>query len=245
MLRVGITSFINSIPFVAPYELGVKKAPFEYVLAPPKKLHHLITEGELDVSFVSAIFALQNKDFLHIVDGIGIGGDGKVDSVNFFVPKSNASLEVVYLDTQSLTSNILLQWLIQNTFNVQPTYQFPGDVKGKPHLLIGDACLERGNPEEYHIYDLATWWKEKTDLPFLFAPFVSTVSDTDEIKNELLWALKWSLSHIDELAALCPKYPLEMLRNYWDTLVLETDARFLKALHTFEHIVNEEIAHVV
>jgi chorismate dehydratase len=64
------------------------------------------------------------------------------------------------------------------------------------------------NAKHKFIYDLSAIWKEMTDLPFVFAAWVSNTKLPQDFINAFNKALEKGLSNIDKALALeCDSYP--------------------------------------
>jgi len=77
-------------------------------------------------------------------------------------------------------------------------------------VIIGDKALtvEKNFP---YVYDLAEEWIKHTELPFVFACWVSNRNLGDNFRNEFNLALEYGINHIDEMIKT---YDLSFLPNH-------------------------------
>ncbi len=137
--------YINLLPFHIYTKKNIRssqvKAIINYKKSYPSKINILFKKRKIDAAFISSIASKKCKCL-----DIGIVAQAEVLSV--------LSLNGVYeKDYQSDTSNALAKTL---------------EVDGK--ILIGDKALYHyHNSENRDFIDLAKVWKEKYNLPFVFA----------------------------------------------------------------------------
>ena len=68
-------------------------------------------------------------------------------------------------------------------------------------MVIGDRAFTL-NAKHKFIYDLSAIWKEMTDLPFVFAAWVSNTKLSQDFINAFNKALEKGLGNIDKALAL-------------------------------------------
>ena len=137
--------FINLLPFHVFSKKYIRsnqyKAIIQYKRSYPADINKKFKKRKVDAAFISSIASRKAK---YTLDA-GIIADGVVDSV-LVVPGSYKK------DYQSDTSNALAQVL-----------KIDGEV------VIGDKALYRFHNTDEKFIDLATEWKNKHHLPFVFA----------------------------------------------------------------------------
>lgn len=110
----------------------------------------------------------------------GIVSDGFVGSVGIFSERPLDELTTVYLDHDSRSSVLLARILLHYHWGLTPKLvaATPGyrdrirrDVGG---VIIGDPAIEARERFPFY-YDLGQAWKEMTNLPFVFAGWLSAV----------------------------------------------------------------------
>lgn len=137
--------FINLLPFYIFIKQNIQstqiKQIIEYKKSYPSKINKKFKKREIDAAFISSIASKNQKTL-----DIGIVAQDEVLSV--------LALKGEYeKDYQSDTSNALAIAL---------------DIEGK--IIIGDKALQHyHHSENKDFIDLAKLWKEKYNLPFVFA----------------------------------------------------------------------------
>ena len=136
--------FINLLPFHIYTKRFIKstrlKQIINYKKSYPSNINKQFYKNKIDAAFISSIKSYRCKCL-----DIGIVAKNEVDSV--LLVKGD------YLkDSQSDTSNVLAKVL-----------KLDGEI------IIGDKALYRFYNEDKDFIDLAQYWKEKYDLPFVFA----------------------------------------------------------------------------
>ena len=110
----------------------------------------------------------------------GIVSDGFVGSVGIFSERPLDELSTVYLDHDSRSSVLLARILLHYHWGLTPKLVAapPGyrerigrDVGG---VIIGDPAIEARERFPFY-YDLGQAWKEMTNLPFVYAAWLSAV----------------------------------------------------------------------
>lgn len=224
-LRVGRIPYINCYPVYGAIDRGVVSIDAELVDGIPTKLNRLMSEGQLDISVVSAVEYARDAERYLVLPDLAISCDGPVRSVMLFsrVPIDSLHGKRVLVSKSSMTSVALLELLFANVWHVRPEF-VPGDAElsdvarfgDEPHdarLVIGDAALKlfettgNGGPfsELYPVRaDLGQEWKLWTGLPFVFAVWVaqrtSPRAEVLRVHQALLASRDWGLAHLDELA---------------------------------------------
>ncbi|BAT71959.1 conserved hypothetical protein [Thermosulfidibacter takaii ABI70S6] len=179
MLRLGIISYLNTLPVYYGIERGLVKLPdnVEVVKGVPTQLNRMLANGEIDMAVVSAFeYAQHYRDYL-VLPQLCIGADGEVRSVLFFstVPMEELDGREVYLTRASLTSKNLLMYIFKKR-GIVPVYKEFVMEDGIPNngymgiLLIGDDSLRMLSHNKFaYVYDLAELWKTEFGTPFVFA----------------------------------------------------------------------------
>ena len=137
--------FINLLPFHIYMKKNIKssqlKSIIEYKKSYPSLINKRFKNREVDAAFVSSVISQKEKKL-----DLGIVAKKEVLSV-LLIPGNEEK------DYQSQTSNTLAKVL---------------ELKGK--VLIGDKALDYYYKNEKSSFiDLAQYWKDKYNLPFVFA----------------------------------------------------------------------------
>lgn len=226
MLRIGRIPYINCYPVYGGIDRGVVPLNGSLVTGFPTMLNRLMSQGDLDVSVVSAVeYARDAKRYL-LLPELGITSDGPVRSVMLFSRQHPSTLagRKVIVSKSSMTSVALLELLFEHVWRCRPEF-IQGDAEladverfeAEPHdarLVIGDAALKlfdqanRGGAwaERYpYREDLGAAWKAWTGLPFVFAVWVAQrttpVHAALSAHASLITSRDWGLDHIGQLAA--------------------------------------------
>lgn len=166
-MRLGLSSFLNSKPFLSLSD------HYESLIAAPKDLALAFKEEKLDASLLSteAFFRSPEKLF---IQPFGIGSLNKTQSVLLFLKKPDDACLKIAVTRSSETSIVLLEVILthfwERPFTLIPSAN-PSKEEASGYLLIGDEALFHKSP--FPVFDLATLWHEYTGLPFVFALFAS------------------------------------------------------------------------
>lgn len=205
-LRIGTVPFANVMPL--DFYLPEILPDAEFVYGVPSKLAVLLASGKVDVALLSSIELLKNPEYGYI-PGIGICSNGPVASVCLFAKEHPSLLHSVALDNNSLTSNVLLQILFKEYWEHIPKFHYytPPVEKG---LEIADAALSIGDntfymkDNTYQAIDLGEIWQEHTQLPFVYASWVTRKGiHPDDIAEPFHEAKKMGMEHLKPLALVC------------------------------------------
>lgn len=219
-LRVGRIPYVNCYPVYGAIDRGIVRLDAELVTGVPTELNRLVSEGQLDVSVVSAVeYARDSRRYLLLPD-LAISCDGPVRSVVLFSSRPAEELggERVLVSASSMTSVALLELLLEHVWQARPEFvrgdtEHGGSQNGDcvARLVIGDAALvlsdsrsKNGDSRYPYAYDLGQEWKSWTGLPFVFAVWVAQratpVSRSLGVHASLIESRDWGLAHLDELA---------------------------------------------
>ncbi len=171
--------------------------------ATPSECADRLLSGATDVGIVPVAILPKLKNYT-IVAPFCIGAVGKVASVSLFSDVPLSKIKKIALDYQSRTSVALVQILAEKYWKIKPEFinsqpgfekKIGGELSG---VVIGDRALMMQKRFLYN-YDLSEEWFQFTELPFVFALWVSTKTLPDTFTRALKKALKNGLSCIDEM----------------------------------------------
>ncbi len=182
ILKIGTVKFLNAKPldwgFFYPLTKTLKK--YQYVITEeiPSRLIDALLQGQIDIGMISSIEVLKNRSILNFYNKLGVCAKKTVQSIFYISKKSYLEpVKRIYLDISSRSSNGLLKILYFKTFHEFPEFIYENretilknineDSSG---ILIGDPAIELYlSKPTYQLKDLAEWWYELTQLPFVFA----------------------------------------------------------------------------
>lgn len=211
MYKLSIVNYYNTTPFL----YGLKHKPitgnhvFEYDI--PSVCAQKLQSKHVDIGLVPvAILPLLNE--YHIISDFCIGANGAVDSVKLLSQKPLEELTHVLLDYQSRTSVTLVQVLNKHFWkkNIEfiPAKEgFEKQIKGTTGaVMIGDRTFGLTSTDYPYQYDLALEWKKYTNLPFVFACWVSNIKIDQNFIDEFNASLAYGVNHIAEAVAEMPNH---------------------------------------
>jgi cyclic dehypoxanthinyl futalosine synthase len=200
-------SFLNTRPITYGIERGlVGKDRFELSFDLPSRCAAAVASGEADLALMPiASYATAESD-LCIVPGVAIASRGPVRTVLLMGDVPWESMETIFLDEASRTSQMLVR-LLTHERGLGPRFEsvahdrIVDQIGGrKGALVIGDPCFQAS--EKFpHVYDLGAEWTQRVGLPFLNAawigrPDVITPSDVALLQE----SLALGLANRDEIA---------------------------------------------
>ncbi len=177
MIKVGAVSYLNTKPLIYGFEQGIMRGEVELVIDYPANIASLLINGKIDIGLipVTAIAAVETPE---IISDFCIGSDGEVASVCLFSDVPMQNIETILMDYQSRTSVELLKILLKDHWRISPRLMDANTdyerqiCETTAGLVIGDRALHQRMKSTY-IYDLGLAWKAMTDLPFVYAAWVS------------------------------------------------------------------------
>lgn len=177
-IKVGAVSYLNTKPLLFGIERSEElMARVELVKDYPSRIAAQLLNGDIDLGLVP-VAVLPRLPEYYIVSDYCIGAENDVASVCLFSEVELDKVEKILLDYQSRTSVNLCKVLLKHFWKKEVvledvqhdfTEQIQGTTAG---VLIGDRALKQRNNSKY-IYDLAAEWKAYTNLPFVFAAWIS------------------------------------------------------------------------
>ena len=239
-IRIGTVPFANALPL--DYYLPSVLPTAEIVRLPPSQLGKMMRQGDLDIALLSTIERLRHPEYDAIND-LGICCDGRVRSVCLFSKEPIRNIHRLALDSNSLTSVILLKILLQDYWQIAPdlvSYSPPL----KNGIQIADAALAIGDnafvvcDQMITPHDLGEAWKNHTGLPFVFAEWMARPGfDPAPWREAFMNACAIGLEHRRELAELSAAkshFPPEFFFEYFtESIKYERTPLYEKGLDAF------------
>lgn len=208
LIKLAIVNYQNTLPFLWGIEHNLKFSPvnIELLKLHPAACFEALQNGIADIGIVPVgpiKDMIINKKWQIITDYC-IGANKKVNSVLLLSHLPIKNLKKIYLDYQSRTSSRLLQIIVKNFYQYHhiefmdssPGYEkkISGETAG---LVIGDRALQLKNEFPY-VYDLAGEWYRFTQLPFVFAAWISIKPLDSEFTDWLNNSFQKGLSLINQ-----------------------------------------------
>ena len=221
-MRLGIVPYSNCTPLVHGIACEIFKAP-------PSKLAQM-AEPE-DIIMAPIVTAFLDPAW-HLLEGVGIGSFGEVDTVKLFYKNENITpqnIKTIYLDSDSLTSLNLIKILLQYRFErnlaeIEWTQNKQTETEGK--LLIGDKTWSEPSS---HGLDLGVCWTEWTKLPFVYACWMTkSAAVGKEWKPKLVQQARHNLKDLETISQDAA------LLKYWRKLVYQLGAPQKQGIALFQ-----------
>lgn len=236
-VRIGAVRYLNTVPLIEGLE---KLAGVELVLAVPSRLGPMLASGELDVALVSLADSTRSEvPFAQLPVGM-IGCDGPTLTVRLFSTVPFDRIATVHADTDSVTSVVLCQVLLERLYGVRPRIlAFDAPEHAQPAkttpdwpqslLLIGDKVVNDAPPAARypHQLDLGEAWTKHTGLPFVYALWMCRAAEAgsatvrtaaavlDRQRRHNLTRLDWIVS----TRAPEHRWPTDLARRYLGELL--------------------------
>jgi len=199
LVRISSVNYLNSSPFI----YGIERSGFlddhTLELDIPSVCGEKLLSDKVDIGLVPIAILPKLKEY-HIVTDYCIGAVGEVKSVKLFSDVILKDIEEIHLDNQSITSIELVKILAQYYWNISPMWKsadkgFESLITEKSAgVVIGDRALELENRFNYS-YDLASEWKKFTDLPFVFACWISNKKLPESFINNFSKAIEYGIQN--------------------------------------------------
>ncbi len=177
-IKVGAVSYLNTKPLLYGIERSKElMQQIELIKDYPSGIAKQLLDDEIDVGLVPVAVIPYLKEY-YIVSDYCIGAEGDVASVCLFSDVELDKVEKILLDHQSKTSVALCKVLLKNYWKKNILLEdaklnSADQVKETTAaVLIGDRALRQRKKSKY-IYDLAGEWRAMTNLPFVFAAWIS------------------------------------------------------------------------
>jgi chorismate dehydratase len=202
-IRVGAVSYLNTKPLIYGFEQGMMQQDIELSLHYPSQLTSLMQKQQLDIALLP-VASIQNVNNANVFSNFCIASDHKVASVCLFSYVPIEEIQEVFLDYQSRTSVTLFKMLMRDYWNIRPSLleadaSFISSIKNKSAgIVIGDRALDMLNEFPY-VYDLAEAWRSHTQLPFVFATWVTQTELSQSFIHDFNEANQLGFMHIDTI----------------------------------------------
>jgi chorismate dehydratase len=219
MIRLGVVPYLNALPLYHTLQQHMMQqhalqasTQVEVVRAVPSQLAPQLARGECDIALIPIVEHFRGVGESVISDAC-IGSSNEVRSVLLFHRLPLQEITSVAVDASSRTSVALLRIVLQDGYDITPTF-----IEHTPNfdamlqaygaaLLIGDNALQatpRAQQSGTAILDLGLAWKQITRLPFVYAAWVARRGLEMEAQTELATLLNHTrdegTQHIADIA---------------------------------------------
>lgn len=243
--RLCAVSYLNTKPFLyglLRHEIG---GTLDMETAIPSECARRLKAEETDIALVPVAILAELEDY-HVLSDFCIGTVGAVKTVCIYGDVPIEQMEAIYLDHHSRTSVMLTRLLLKEYWKLTPELLpaqtgYIDSISGKTGgLVIGDRAI--GLEERFpYVYDLGEVWMKHSNLPFVFAAWVSRTPLSQDFTKSFNAALKEGLDHIPELQLLLPSPRADFsVTDYFTHYIsYELDADKRKAMERFLQFCRE------
>ena len=181
---MAASSYLNSAPLIWSFARGARGRGVELLTdAAPARCARMLAQGYADVALVPVV-EYQRAGDLAVVPGVCVGARRAVRSV-VLVTRSDdlRGVRSVALDESSRTSAALVRVIFREFYgrDLETTTARPDVTRmlggSDAALVIGDPAMTFAR-EGLFVHDLATLWRERTGLGFVFAMWMARESDS-------------------------------------------------------------------
>jgi len=224
--RLAASSYLNSAPLIWSFVHGSRKGTVNLTDPVPARCAQLLEEGAVEAALIPVI-EYQRIPEVSLIPDVCVGSKGNVRSV-VLVTRMQDLREVrsVALDESSRTSAALMKIIFLEFLGVEPKW-----VTSAPNVDLmlkdNDAALIIGDPamtfakDELRVLDMASLWREYTDLGFVFAVWAVRNKDLSRVaaidfaaaRDEGLDQIEEILSHYEREIPLARDELREYLTN--------------------------------
>ncbi len=250
-MRIALVEYLNTLPYL--YALSGKNS-WEILKAVPSRCLDFFTEGKVDLALVPVGGLADYKVPYKIITSFGIGSANKqVNSVFLFSDTPIKEISVLYLDSDSRTSNLLAQLLLKyywkNSQVLIKSEEAPHILaEGEAVIRIGDKAMREMNRFQY-AYDLATYWNKWKKLPFVFAVWIIRPElYSQNLENKLSFLFQEGINKFqNSLAGYQKEYGFsetEIRKYFQEHIRLFLTEKHKQALNIFVNLVSKEFSYV-
>lgn len=209
----------------------------------PAKIAELYLQKKVDIALLPVAILNQLSNF-HFTSNYCIGAVNEVASVSIFSQVPLQEIKTIILDYQSKTSVALTKilckyyWKIDVDF-INANENYINEIKGNiAAVIIGDRAFENKRKFLYDI-DLALAWQQYTNLPFVFATWVSHQKFDDKFVNLFNDALQIGLNNIKDIAKDFAIEHYDLYTYYTQNISYHFDDEKKKGLNLFLKYLKE------
>lgn len=202
-IKISAISYTNALPFIYGIENSKILNHIELSKDVPSVCAQKLLDNKADIGLIP-VAVIPKLNHSEIISDYCIGASVPVRSVILASFRPLNEVDTIYLDYHSRSSVMLTRIMAKKFWKINvkwtdTTEGFENRIKeNEAAVIIGDKALTAEKKFPF-IYDLAEEWIKNTDLPFVFAAWVSNRNLGENFKNEFNNALKYGINHIDEM----------------------------------------------
>jgi chorismate dehydratase len=230
-IHVSAVSYTNTKPFVYGLIHSPVAAHINLSLDIPATCADKLLNNEVHIGLVPVATLLRMPSY-ELLSDYCIGAIRAVNSVFIFSDKPIEKIQSIRFDAQSRTSNLLAQVLMKHLWNKTVSWVTEGEADA--FIEIGDRTF--GKKANYAFsYDLSECWYSLTQLPFVFAAWVSAEKLPTHFLSLFNEALAFGLQNRDVVIESLAKEKLSIdVRAYLtQSIDYQFDAQKRLGLNTF------------
>lgn len=204
-LQIGAVTYLNSKPLVE--GLAELAAGADLRLDYPSRLADDLASGRLDVALIPSIEYFRGDGRYEVVSDACVAACGPVLSVKLYTRVPWNEIRTLALDEGSRTSATLARVLLAERFGVRPellplplnrpVLESPADAL----VIIGDRAISSPEERFHDTWDLGEEWNRWTDLPFVFAMWVTRADcDLGPVEEALSRARDLGVERLEAIA---------------------------------------------
>ncbi len=200
-IKVSVVSYLNSKVFVKGL-IPASEELFDISLDIPSDCAQKLIHNKVDIGLIP-VAVIPEINSATIISDFCISANNDVNSVFLFSNTSIESIHTIYLDPHSRTSNLLTKILANEHWNIQVKFlerveNIPTLSNGEAFVLIGDRTFNLIGKYSTCI-DLASDWNTFTNLPFVFAAWVSNKEINPLLLQQFNTYLSNGMTHLNEV----------------------------------------------
>lgn len=226
-MRLGIVPYLNSFPLVYGLDLPLYQAPPSIIVK---------EAADEDIILAPIVAAFIDPGW-YLLDGVGIGSFGPVETVKLFLKDEHITIEnlkSIYLDQESLTSVALLKILVGKYYRRETN-----SIAFKDQRDGCDACLFIGDKiwkiSDSPSIDLGTSWTQWTSLPFVYACWMTRSQEVGrKWKKVLLTQAQKNLENLPSLVSKAPQNNCPDVLRYWRQLNYLLEPKHKEGIQRFQ-----------
>jgi chorismate dehydratase len=205
--RLAASSYLNTAPLIWSFTRGSRQSDVDLVTdTSPAECADMLAHGKVDAALVPVI-DYQTIPEITLLGKVCVGSRSQVRSVVLVTAGLDLKeVRKVSLDKESRTSATLVRLIFREFLGIEPEWTTSAPDLGlmlknaDAALLIGDPAMSF-NRAGLRVYDLASLWREKTGLGFVFAMWMGRERAIGKIAEvDFAAARDEGLLHVDEIA---------------------------------------------